>query len=44
MSQINFITSLIGKKLSLGVQFRLNREDWNFKNLNLIFIKLIDSN
>jgi len=44
MGQINFITGLIGKKLSLGVQFRLNREDWNFKNLNLIFIKSIDSN
>ena len=41
MDQINFIRGLIGEKLSLGAQFGFNREDWNFKRLNLIFTKSI---
>jgi len=44
MSQINFIRDLIGEQLSLGAQFELNWEDWNFKRPNLIFTKLIDWN
>jgi hypothetical protein len=44
MGQINFILGLIGKQLSLGAQFGLNWEDWNFKRLNLIFTKLINWN
>jgi hypothetical protein len=44
MSQINSIRGLIGEKLSLGAQFGLNWEDWNFKRLNLIFTKSIDWN
>jgi hypothetical protein len=44
MGKINFIWGLIGEKLSLGAQFGLNWEDWNFKRPNLIFTKLIDSN
>jgi hypothetical protein len=44
MGQINFIRGLIGEKLSLGAQIRLNWEDWNFKGSNLIFTKLIDWN
>jgi hypothetical protein len=44
MGKINFIWGLIGEKLSLGAQFGLNWENWNFKRPNLIFIKLIDSN
>jgi hypothetical protein len=44
MGQINFIWGLIGEKLSLGAQFGLNWEDWNFKRSNLIFTKLIDWN
>jgi len=31
MGQINFIRGLIGEKLSLKAQFRLNWEDVNFK-------------
>ena len=44
MSQINFIRGLIGKELSLRAQFGFNREDWNFRKLNLIFTKLINLN
>jgi hypothetical protein len=44
MSQIIFIRGLIGEKLSLGAQFWLNWEDWNFRRWNLIFIKSIDWN
>jgi len=44
MSQINFIWDLIGKTLSLGAQFELNWEDWNFKRLNIVFTKLINWN
>ena len=45
MGQVNFIRNLIGEKLSLEAQFRLNREDWNLKGLNLIFFtKSIDWN
>jgi hypothetical protein len=44
MGQINFVRDLIGEKLSLGAQFELNWEDWNFKGLNLIFTKSIGSN
>jgi hypothetical protein len=44
MSQINFIWDLIGKTLSLGAQFGLNWEDWNFKRLNIVFTKLINWN
>ena len=42
MGQINFIWGLISEKLSLGAEFGLNGEDWNFKRPNLIFTKLID--
>jgi hypothetical protein len=31
MGQINLIKGLIGEKLSLGAQFGLNLEYWNFK-------------
>jgi hypothetical protein len=41
MGQINFISNLI-EKLSLGAQFELNREDWNFRVPNSIFMKSID--
>jgi len=44
MGQINFITCLIGEKLSLRTQFGLNWEDLNFWRLNLIFTKSIDWN
>jgi len=44
IGQINFIKDLIGEKLSLEAQFRLNREDWNFKGPNLILTKSIDWN
>jgi hypothetical protein len=45
MGQINFIWGLIGKQtLSLGVQFGLNWENWNFKTPNLISTKLVDWN
>jgi hypothetical protein len=44
MGQINFIRGLIGEKLSLGAQFTLNWEDWNFRRPNLIFTKSIGSN
>jgi hypothetical protein len=42
MGQINFIRCLVGKNISLGAQFGLNWEDWNFRRLNLIFTKSID--
>jgi hypothetical protein len=32
------------KNLSLGAQFELNREYWNFRGSNLIFSKSIGSN
>ena len=38
--QVNFFSNLIGEKLSLETQFRLNQEDWNFKGPNLIFYKV----
>jgi hypothetical protein len=41
MGYIKFIRDLICEKISLEVQFELNREDWNFKGLNLIFTKSI---
>jgi hypothetical protein len=44
MSQINFIRDVIGENLSLGAQFGLNWEYWNFRGPNLIFTKSIDSN
>jgi hypothetical protein len=44
MGQINFIRGLISETLSLGAQFGLNWEDWNFKRPNLIFTKLINWN
>jgi hypothetical protein len=44
MGQINFIRDLIDEKLSLEAQFELNRGDWNFRGLNLIFTKSIDWN
>jgi len=44
MGQINFIRGLIGEKLSLGAQFRLNLEDLNFRWPNLIFTELIGWN
>jgi hypothetical protein len=44
MGQINFITGLIGEKLSLRAQIRLNWEYWNFIRPNLIVTKSIDSN
>ena len=44
MSQINFIRNLIGEKLSLRIQFKLNWEDWNLRLPNLIFIKLVGWN
>jgi len=37
MGQINFFRDLIDEKLSLGAQFKLNREYWNFREPNLIF-------
>jgi hypothetical protein len=42
ISQLNFIRDLISEKLSLGAQFMLNREDWNFTGPNLNFTKSID--
>jgi hypothetical protein len=39
MGQINFFRDLIDEKLSLGAQFKLNREYWNFREPNLIFFK-----
>jgi len=36
MGLINFIVGLIGEKLSLRAQFRLHREEWNLRRLNLI--------
>jgi hypothetical protein len=44
MGQINFIRDLIGEKLSLRAQFRLNLKDWNFREPNLIFTNSIGSN
>jgi hypothetical protein len=44
MGQINFIRDVIGENLSLGAQFELNCEDWNFRGPNLIFTKSNDSN
>jgi hypothetical protein len=44
MGQINFIRGLIGEKLSFRAQFGLNKEDWNFREPNLIFIKSNGSN
>jgi hypothetical protein len=44
MGQIKFIKDLIGEKLSLGTQFELNWEDWNFRESNLNFTKSIGSN
>jgi hypothetical protein len=43
MGQINFISNLI-EKLSLGAQFELNWEHWNFRVPNSIFMKSIDWN
>jgi hypothetical protein len=40
MGQINFITGLIGKKLSLGAKFELNREDWNLKKIKFNFYQV----
>jgi hypothetical protein len=40
MGQINFFRDLIDEKLSLGAQFKLNREYWNFREPNLIFLKV----
>jgi hypothetical protein len=44
MGQIGCIRDLIGEKLSLGVQFGLNWEYYNFIIPNLIIIKSIDWN
>jgi hypothetical protein len=44
MGQINFIRDLIGETLSLGAQFEINWEDWNFRGPNLISTKIIGSN
>jgi hypothetical protein len=41
MGQINCLKGLIGEKISLGAQFGLNWEDWNFRRPNLIFTKSI---
>jgi hypothetical protein len=42
MCQINFIRDLIGEKLSLEAQSRLNREIRILNYQNSIFTKLID--
>jgi len=44
MGQINFIRHVISETLSLGAQFGLNWENWNFRGSNLIFTKSVDSN
>jgi hypothetical protein len=44
MDQVNFIKGLIDEILSLGAQFGLNWEDWNFRISKLICTKLIASN
>jgi hypothetical protein len=44
MDQINFMRCLIGEKISLGTQFGLNWEDYNFRRPDLIFTESIDSN
>jgi hypothetical protein len=44
MGYIKFIRDLIYEKLSLEAQFELNRENWNFRGLNLIFTKSINWN
>jgi hypothetical protein len=37
----SFFRALIGENLSLGAQFRLNWEDWNFRRPNKVFLFLI---
>jgi len=44
IGQINFIRDLINEELSLGAQFELNWEDYNFRRPNLISTKSIDWN